>query len=105
MNPMKREETKKLNLKSLILPFTKKYGPLGEITFHMESIKTLDIPLNAFSFEKIGDMEIYWARKYNGNGSVYGISDDQQYKVMDVVNTFPSPYLLIELGLNEIFEL
>lgn len=102
---MKSEETKKLNLKSLILPFTKKYGPLGEITFYMESMKTLDIPLNAVSFEKIGDIEMFWAYKRNGNGSVYGISGAKQYKVMDVVNTSPSPYLLIELGLNEIFEL
>jgi hypothetical protein len=100
--------TKKIELMnlqeiSLILPFTKKYGPLGEITFLMKRTSSFTMPPNTTQLEEYRNYEAHWIDKGSNKGIVSGTFNGRHLLVMQIIYNTPSPHLLIELGFNELF--
>jgi len=89
---------------SLILPFTKKYGPLGEITFLMQPVNSFTMPANAAQIMEYSSFQAHWVDKGNNKGTVYATFNDIHYLVMRVTYNTPSPQLLIDLGFKEILQ-
>ena len=89
---------------TLILHYTKKYGPLGEITYLLEPLDTLEIPANAVMLEENSFINLFWVDNGENQGSIYGAIKNIQYLIMHISYDIPSANLLIELGLKEILK-
>jgi len=89
---------------TLILPYTKKYGPLGEITFLLKPIETFEIPASAVSLEENSFTNLFWVDNGVNQGSVYGVLKNVQFLLMHISYNIPSPNLLIELGFKELLD-
>ena len=99
----KKIELMNLQERSLILPFTKKYGPLGEITFLMQPTSSITIPPNTTQLKEYRRYQTHWINKGLDKGIVYGTFNGRHFLVMQVTYNTPSPHLLIELGFKELF--
>ena len=89
---------------NLLLPFTKKYGSLGAITFQLKPLDTWIIPANAVLLEGKTFKQFYWVDNGNNQGSVFGTLNDKHFLVMHILYNIPSPNLLIELGFKDLFD-
>ena len=88
----------------LILPYTKKYGPLGEITFLLKPLDSFKIPANAVLLEENSFTNLFWVDNGVNQGTVYGNFNNVPFLVMHISYNFPSPNLLMELGFKELFD-
>lgn len=89
---------------TLILPYTKKYGPLGEITYLLKPLDTLEIPANAVMLEENSFTNLFWVDNGGNQGTVYGNFNNVPFLVMHISYNIPSPNLLMELGFKELFD-
>ena len=87
-----------------ILPYTKKYGPIGEIRFSWRETKKSVMGKAVTPLGLHGGFHLYWSQIEKGKGRIYAQEKNFTIKIMEINFNVPKPLLLIELGIKELFD-
>ena len=87
-----------------ILPYTKKYGPLGEISFFWSETNKSVMGKTITALGLHRGYHLFWSQNEKGKGRIYAQEKNITIKIMEINFNVPNPLLLIELGIKELFD-